>query len=352
MKQGFMKKLTTRGRVLIIWAIFAIIAVALTIYAGSVSFVEVNDNGTITEYRTEEKTTEKFLEENNIVINKGDILDAPERVTTFTKINIIRSFDVELHFGGKSCVVRAVPGTVEEILALNGITYDEDDILSHDKNEYISGPTVLRVDFIERERVVEDTIIPSVTKYLRSEYDAHHLGTPEDGEEGEDVEEDLHMVSDGLKRATYDILYVNGEIAEKRLIEEHVFFEAVDSVVIVDTHPTGSATVRNEILTSRGTVMRYKKVINVTSTAYTHTGYRTASLTYPKVGTVAVDPTVISLGSKLYIESSDGESWIYGYAVAEDTGPLIKGNRIDLFMETQDECVFFGVRDAKVYILE
>jgi len=126
----------------------------------------------------------------------------------------------------------------------------------------------------------------------------------------------------------------------------------VDSVVIVDTHPTGSATVRNEILTSRGTVMRYKKVINVTSTAYTHTGYRTASLTYPKVGTVAVDPTVIPLGSKLYIESSDGESWIYGYAVAEDTGPLIKGNRIDLFMETQDECVFFGVRDAKVYILE
>ncbi|MBQ1376142.1 MAG: hypothetical protein IIY69_07655, partial [Clostridia bacterium] len=31
---------------------------------------------------------------------------------------------------------------------------------------------------------------------------------------------------------------------------------------------------------------------------------------------------------------------------------LIKGNRIDLFLETKDECILFGVRDARVYILE
>ena len=51
----------------------------------------------------------------------------------------------------------------------------------------------------------------------------------------------------------------------------------------------------------------------------------------PGFGIVAVDPTVIPLGTKLYIESPDGgKSWTYGYCIAGDTGGAIKGNRVDL----------------------
>jgi 3D (Asp-Asp-Asp) domain-containing protein len=53
----------------------------------------------------------------------------------------------------------------------------------------------------------------------------------------------------------------------------------------------------------------------------------------------------------MYIESADG-SFVYGYAVAGDTGGKIKGNRIDLYMDTRSECLNFGVRNLKVYILE
>lgn len=62
-------------------------------------------------------------------------------------------------------------------------------------------------------------------------------------------------------------------------------------------------------------------------------------------GIVSVDPKIIPLGTKLYIEG-------YGYAVAADTGGAIKGNRIDLYMETKKEAFEFGRRDVKVFIID
>lgn len=68
-------------------------------------------------------------------------------------------------------------------------------------------------------------------------------------------------------------------------------------------------------------------------------------------GRVAVDPRVIPLGTRMYIETADG-SLIYGYAVAADTGGAIKGNIVDLYFNTYQECVNFGRRAVKVYILD
>ncbi len=69
----------------------------------------------------------------------------------------------------------------------------------------------------------------------------------------------------------------------------------------------------------------------------------TATGTMAGHGTVAVDPSVIPLGSEVYIPQ-------YGHAVAADTGGAIIGNRIDLCMETFEECYNFGRRDIEVFI--
>lgn len=66
---------------------------------------------------------------------------------------------------------------------------------------------------------------------------------------------------------------------------------------------------------------------------------------------MAVDPKVIPLGTKLYIESTDGTS-DYGYATAEDKGSAIKGNKIDLYLETAQAVKKFGRRTVRVYILK
>jgi len=73
-------------------------------------------------------------------------------------------------------------------------------------------------------------------------------------------------------------------------------------------------------------------------------GYTSIGLKAGK-GVVAVDPRVIALGSRLYVEG-------YGFALAGDVGGAIKGRRIDLGFNTYREALRFGRRKVKVYVLE
>ena len=81
----------------------------------------------------------------------------------------------------------------------------------------------------------------------------------------------------------------------------------------------------------------------IEATAYTWTGNRTATGTWPSRGTVAVDPRVIPLGTELHIEG-------YGSAVAADTGGAIQGQKIDLYMDSEHECLQWGRRKVQIQI--
>jgi len=86
------------------------------------------------------------------------------------------------------------------------------------------------------------------------------------------------------------------------------------------------------------------RTLTVVATAYTYSGHRTFTGTVPSRGTVAVDPKVIPLGTRLWVEG-------YGPGVAVDTGGAIRGRKVDLFMESRGECLNFGRRVVMVRIL-
>lgn len=92
----------------------------------------------------------------------------------------------------------------------------------------------------------------------------------------------------------------------------------------------------------------YADVLTMEATAYLPTdgdGYGITATGIPATyGVAAVDPYVIPLGTRLYIPG-------YGEAIAADTGGAIIGYRIDLCMESYDECMQFGRRNVTVYIL-
>jgi 3D (Asp-Asp-Asp) domain-containing protein len=101
-------------------------------------------------------------------------------------------------------------------------------------------------------------------------------------------------------------------------------------------------------------VLTYYGSHKVLATAYTHTDpgcdFITATGTTVRIGTVAVDPTLIPYGTRMFIVTDDGQ-YIYGIATAEDCGGGIKGDRIDLYFPTYDECMEFGRRPTTIYFL-
>jgi 3D (Asp-Asp-Asp) domain-containing protein len=75
-------------------------------------------------------------------------------------------------------------------------------------------------------------------------------------------------------------------------------------------------------------------------------GSRTRSGTTPMEGrTIAVDPSVIPLGSRVYIDG-------YGLFVAEDTGSAIKGQAVDIYLNSHARCLQNGVAQAKIYLIK
>lgn len=92
----------------------------------------------------------------------------------------------------------------------------------------------------------------------------------------------------------------------------------------------------------------YISTYSMTATAYTGGTYTAMGLRPVRdpngLSSVAVDPNVIPLGSKVYVEG-------YGYAIASDTGGAIKGNKIDLYMNSVQECFAFGRRTVTVHLV-
>ncbi len=186
--------------------------------------------------------------------------------------------------------------------------------------------------------------------------------------------------ADGVRSSVYEVVWSNGAQLSRQFVEE-LDTTAVDRIVEYGTakpkpKPSESKQDPDDILAEHGetgggianvsenadgsgtltlkdgTVLNYSGVRSMTATAYTAghggVGTRTASGTAVHVGSVAVDKSVIPLGTRMYIVA--GGNVVYGLAVAEDTG--VKGNKIDLYYDTYDECIQFGRRSCTVYILE
>lgn len=137
---------------------------------------------------------------------------------------------------------------------------------------------------------------------------------------------------------------------------------------------TDKVAMVDEKVSSRGSYVRetgippteYEKVIKVKATAYclcqkccgkspdnprygyTASGIRIVPGTGMKV--IAVDTSVVPLGTNVYVEGLNGAS-DYGYAIAADTGGAIKENKIDLYMDTHEQALAWGVKYVNLYIL-
>jgi 3D (Asp-Asp-Asp) domain-containing protein len=151
---------------------------------------------------------------------------------------------------------------------------------------------------------------------------------------------------DGSITRTYTLTYENGELVSE-VLSDTKRVEKINERIAYGS--------RSSFSNSRGERIDYTKCIVCYGTAYipdAKWGYQTYVGQRARPGVVAVDPDVIPLGTKLYIESPYSDVGDYGYAIAWDIGGHVKGNWVDLFVENMDMVYVWGARDVNVYILE
>ncbi|MBB3108467.1 3D (Asp-Asp-Asp) domain-containing protein [Paenibacillus phyllosphaerae] len=132
------------------------------------------------------------------------------------------------------------------------------------------------------------------------------------------------------------------------------------SMMAVET--AAAAAPSSDTLTVSGQPIAYSDSFQVKASAYTaaaseNGGYGAVDYfgNALKVGTIAVDPERIPLGTKVYVTGYDYNGLPQGgmYAIASDTGGAIKGNRIDIFVpSSQQEARTFGYQYVTVYVLK
>ena len=215
--------------------------------------------------------------------------------------------------------------SVEDILKKAGITLSDHDMVSRglaynvEPNDTIK---VTRVEILEEE-------VETVTEFQTVEVEDDTLteGETKVKQEGKDR----------VEKEIYEVIYHDGEEFKKSLKSTEVIEEGQEEIILIGTaQPTATA--------SDGTSFTYSDVLTCTAYAYVAGGYGASG--NPAVpGTVAVDPSVIPLGTRLYVEG-------YGYAVANDTGGNIIGHTLDLVMDTAADCYRWGRRTVSVYILD
>jgi 3D (Asp-Asp-Asp) domain-containing protein len=286
---------------------------------------------------------------------------AAETDGTVSQIIVNQSQVVTVDCDGELYVTDACGDTVQSVLDELEITLAAGDICSVPLDTETYDGMCIEITRMTENIVYTESAIAYETEYYEDE-------TLEVGETREAV-----AGVDGVLREAWQVTYEDGEIVSQTLVESTVVTEPTNRVVLTHTDrsihehdsvvvgdvtavnlsdgtTTSSALPENAIVTASGEVYTYSEALTFTATAYTGGGI-TATGTEARVGAVAVDPKVIPLGSLLYIVSDDGYC-VYGYCVAEDTGSLIKGKRVDLYMDTYTEAINFGCRTVTVYVLE
>lgn len=271
-----------------------------------------------------------------------------EAVDGEATITINRAKRIAVRYHGQDTVVSGLGETVGQLLERLGLELTEQDVLSHGLEEPVFDGMELTVDRIVTSRETFSATVPHETEYC----------TDETLSQGSEIV--LMPGQDGELLRTADVTYVNGTETRRSILSETMLRLPVTEIVSVGTaessveEPALPVIGDGYITLPTGEVLTYTHSDTVEATAYTHTDKGcdrlTATGTTVHWGTVAVDPSRIPYGTRMFIIANDG-SYVYGIATAEDCGGDIKGDRMDLYMPTYEQCREFGRRRCTLYFL-
>jgi len=291
-------------------------------------------DGRMVEVRTGAATVGEALAAAGVDLGPRDATSPASgtRVSDDMLIEVRRAVSVAFHVDGRWVRLISAAATVGEVLASSRLPVLPDDQLEPSREQpVVDGLKVVVIRVVRSYQHWDD---PIPFKTLRREDVTLDLGQTRTIQEGQS----------GRVARLLLVTYEAGREVSHQELSRTVLKEPVDSILRVGT---AGDIVRG------GQTIHFLKAMTMTATAYepgpiscgaSATGYTYLGLKATR-GIIAVDPRVIPLWTKVYVDG-------YGFAVAGDTGSAIKGNRIDVCYDTVEEALRWGVKRVKIYILE
>lgn len=315
---------------------------------------------------TTKKTVQEVLTEAGVDVNEHDEVSPSlaSGIQDVESIAVTKALPLTIVDAGKERTVWSTPATVNDVLKKEGIQLTKHDRLEGVKaDESIAKDKKIEIVRIERKT---STVEEPVQYAVEKKQDPNLL-------EGE-----TKIIQEGQKgkvSRTYENVVKNGENLGNKIVGEKVVAEPKAKVIAIGTKKVEP---KKEIATTKKpakqTATGNKNGIGVSrnngnkgssapapsggrefyveATAYTPycagcSGISAAGINLranPNLKLIAADPRVIPMGTKVWVEG-------YGHAVVGDTGGAIKGNRIDVLMQTKSQAYSWGRKKVKIKIL-
>ncbi|WP_240612031.1 G5 and 3D domain-containing protein [Planococcus halotolerans] len=319
---------------------------------------------------TTSNTVEDILAKADVEITEHDKVTPAlnEEVDANTAISVEKAYEVTILDGLEEKKVWSTSTTVADFLKQHKITLSDLDRVEKDMDELILPGSEVKVVRVEKVTdVVEDSV-----KFAKE--------TKKDSSLLKGSEKVVQKGEEGLVEKTYEVVMENGKEVKRELKGEKVIKEAKKQVVAVGTktvvasvsrgtdtkaaapapkkaaasQPAATSTKTTKTAApAQSSEPSSSREFYVSATAYTASCTGCSGITAtginllanPHLKVIAVDPSVIPLGSKVWVEG-------YGHAIAGDTGGAIKGNKIDIFMPDRSAALAFGRKQVKIKILD
>lgn len=298
---------------------------------------------------TTAETVQQLLSDEDIQLGEQDKINiSPSKnILANMTIEIERAFQVVFNNGKNEEKVWTTSTTVADFLQQQNAELGELDRVEPGLEETVKPDKSIDVIRVEKVTdVVEEPIDYDVVK-------------KEDANLAKGTEKVIQEGHEGLSKKEFEITKENGKEVKRSLVSEQIIKKSTDKIVTIGTKVTKApATQRNA--SSGGSKKQSNampagggKELYMNATAYTAdcngcSGVTSTGINLranPNAKVIAVDPSVIPLGSKVWVEG-------YGYAVAGDTGGAIKGNKIDVHVQSKGQASSFGRKRVKVRIID
>lgn len=298
------------------------VSLLYTTYSGTQTLEYKTTSRTVGDLMSEVIETKPFSEQGIIIAETDPVdLNTDRPIKKNIQLTVLKSTETEAKIAGKKQMLWLVPGTVEENLKRNEVVFDDDDEIKPALDSKITDKTKIVVNEIHYNKEEKKETVEAISRVILDPSLTSGVSEMTEGNDGE-----------GLY--TYTTKYVNGKNeGTERELKEWIT-EPHDHVLRLGTASTGN---KGEYIVAR--------TFTANSTAYTASaGARGALGMGVHLGTCAVDPSYVPLRSELWIAG-------YGYAYANDTGGAVKGNVVDVYLNSTSACIRWGRRNVTAYVL-